>query len=297
MWFAYLAAFASAVFYGGSAVIEGRSARATPIAGRSGKRAAVRATIRPLYLGGMVLSAVGWVSALIALRRLPLFAVQSIAAGSIGVVVLIAWVHTRQAPTRRIGSLLAVLGLGLVLLAVSAAPSDPVHVAWLFRALLWVGVVGIAFGAVMATRQHGARGAALLGVVSGLADAVLALAARTIHVKSLSSLLHEPIALAFVPCAVIGVVAFAGALQRGSASTALACQQATLTVVPSVIGLIVLGDRPRHGFFPETIAGLVITIVAVIILTLSDPIAAASEPVPPAAPGAAHGRPAGRTVG
>ena len=278
MWFAYLAAFASAIFYGTSAVVEGRSALATPIDGRSGKRAALRATVRPLYLGGMVLSVFGWVAALSALRRLPLFAVQSIAAGSIGVVVLIAWVHTRHTPSKRILSLLGLLAIGLVLLAVSAAPSAPAHVSWVFRALLWVGVVVVAIGAVLGTRVHGDRGSALLGVVSGLADAGLAMAARTIHASSLSSLLHDPVALAFVPCAVIGVVAFAAALQRGSASIALACQQATLTVVPSIIGVVVLGDRPRHGFVPETVAGLVITIAAVIAITLSDPVAAASEP-------------------
>jgi hypothetical protein len=279
MWFAYLAAFASAIFYGISAVVEGRSARATPIDGRSGKRAAVRATLRPLYLAGMALSVLAWVSSLVALRRLPLFAVQSIAAGSIGVVVLLAWVHTGHKPSRRVGSLLAVLAFGLVLLAVSAAPSGPADVSWVFRALLWLGVILVAVGAVLATRLQGPRGSTVLGVTSGLADAGMALAARTIHVGSLAALLREPIALAFVPCAVIGVVAFAAALQRGSASIALACQQATLTVVPSIIGLVVLGDRPRPGFLPETIAGLAITVGAVVALTLTDPIAAASDPV------------------
>jgi hypothetical protein len=276
---AYLAAFATALFYGVSAVLEDRSAKLTPVTGKSGKRAALRATLRPMYLVGMVLSVVAWAFSLIALRRLPLFAVQAIAASSIGVVVLLTWAATRHRPTRRQGLLLVALACGLVALAVSAAPSKPKPVGWGFKVAVWVGLVLVVYAAVRATRVAGARGSAVLGAVSGLADGGMALCARAIHHHSFGGLATDPLAIALIPFTVIGVVAFAASLQRGSASIALACQQATLTVVPSAIGLAILGDRARHGFAPLTVAGFVITVAAVLLLTQVTPAELlASEP-------------------
>jgi hypothetical protein len=64
------------------------------------------------------------------------------------------------------------------------------------------------------------------------------------------------------------MVAFAGALQRGSASLALACQQGVVTIVPSIVGLLVLGDKAREDFIGLTIAGCVVTVVSLVALTL-----------------------------
>jgi len=271
MIFAYVAAFATAIFYGVSAVIEDSAAKRIPISGASGKRAAIRAAGSRFYILGMALSVVAWAASLVALHTLPLFAVQSIAASSIGVVVLITWARTGHAPSRREGVLLILMGIGLVALAVSAANTHAPRTGSLFRILIWVGVVGVAWAAVRASRVVGNRGSALLGAVSGLSDSGLALCARAIHLHRHHHLrlFIDPLVLALIPFAVIGIVAFAGSLQRGSASIALACQQAVLTVVPSGIGLVVLGDRARRGFTPITIAGFVVSVVAILALTLS----------------------------
>ena len=82
MIFAYVAAFATAIFYGISAVIEDAAAKRVPISGASGKRAALRAAGSRVYILGMALSVVAWAASLVALHTLPLFAVQSIAASS-----------------------------------------------------------------------------------------------------------------------------------------------------------------------------------------------------------------------
>ena len=268
--FAYLAAFATALLYAVSAVLEDRAAKAVPVTGNSGKRAAVKTTLSPVYLVGMGLSILAWVASLVALRRLPLFAVQAIAAGSIGVVVLISWAMTRRPPSRRDSVLLIALAFGLTALAISAAPGRPHNVTWWFRVGIVIGVAVVALAALRASRVAGRRGSAALGAVSGLADGGMALCARAIHLHTHHRLriLIDPVAWSIVVFAVIGVITFAGSLQRGPASIALACQQAVLTIVPSAIGLFVLGDRARHGYVPLTIAGFVVTVVAVILLTL-----------------------------
>lgn len=72
---AYVAAFATAFFYGVSAVIEDGAAKQVPISGTSGKRAALRVAGSPVYVFGMALSVVAWASSVVALHTLPLFAV------------------------------------------------------------------------------------------------------------------------------------------------------------------------------------------------------------------------------
>ncbi|MEO5722944.1 MAG: hypothetical protein ABIQ39_15395 [Ilumatobacteraceae bacterium] len=268
MHYPYVAAFAAAICYGISAVLEERAAKNVPITGRSGKRAALRAAIHPVYVAGMALSIVAWILALYSLRSLPLFAVQAIAASSIGIVVLITWAIGGIAPTRRDVGLLIVLAAGLVMLAISAAPGHPHRVAMSFKLGIWIGVVVVAVAAMRATSVSGTRGAALLGAVSGFADGGMALCARAVHHHTVSRWLTDPVAWALIPYTIIGIITFAGALQRGAASVALACQQAVTTVVPSAIGLVVLGDKARKGFAPLTYAGFVITVVAVITLTL-----------------------------
>ncbi len=225
--------------------------------------------LSPLYVLGMLISAVAWFSSLLALRRLPLFAVQVIAAGSIGVVVLITWALTHRRPSRRDSVLLCALGLGLVVLAVSAAPSRPDDLGWVFRLWIVIGVMAVALAAVQASHVSGRRGGALLAVVAGLADSGMALCARALHLPPHHrlQLLTDPVLWSIVAFAVIGVITFAGSLQRGPASVSLGCQQAVLTVVPSAIGLVVLGDRARNGYELLTVAGFAVTVVAVLLLT------------------------------
>jgi hypothetical protein len=96
-------------------------------------------------MAAMALSMVAWAFSLIALHRLPLFAVQAIAASSIGVVVLISWGVTHQKPSRREGTLLLVLAVALIALAASAAPGDPKPVSWVFKLFIWLGVLAVAW--------------------------------------------------------------------------------------------------------------------------------------------------------
>jgi hypothetical protein len=132
---------------------------------------------------------------------------------------------------------------------------------------IWLAVIGVGCAAIGATKVSGARGSALLGGVSGLSDGGMALCARALHHHTVTGLLTDPLAIALIPFTIVGVVAFAASLQRGAVSIALACQQAALTVIPSVIGLLVLGDKARHGYVVVTYAGFVITVLVVLALT------------------------------
>ena len=299
---AYFAAFAMALCYGISAVVEDRAAKRRPVTGRGGKRAAFRVTVSVGYLAGMAVSVVAWVFSLIALHRLPLFAVQAIAASSIGVVVLITSVITHRKPSRREGILLAALAFALIVLAVSAAPTAPKTVSWVFT--LFIG------SECWRWRRRGEgdsshrRAVVPCSAVAGLSDGGMALCARALHHDNLLGLVTDPLALALIPFTVIGIVAFAASLQRGAVAVTVACQQAVVTVVPAVIGLLVLGDTARHGFGVVTYVGFVVAVFVVVALTFTTavvtPPLVAPAALPPArsarSPEPRHARPGHRAA-
>ncbi len=278
---AWLAALGTALCFGISALFEDDAAKASPVTASGGTRSALRVTTRLPYLVGMGLSLIGWALSLLALQRLPLFAVQATAASSIGIIVLLDWLRTCRPIPSREAWLLVALGVGLVALAVAAEPSDPGKVAGTFDVAMWIGIVALAGLLPILLRTSGSRGSALLGIFSGLAYGGTALCARALETDhTLRGVLLDPLTIALVPFAVLGVASFAAALQRGSVAVAAACQHAAMTVVPSAIGLAVLGDRARSGFAPVATLGFVLTVASVLALTVVKPARPADSVVP-----------------
>jgi multidrug transporter EmrE-like cation transporter len=288
---AWFAAFATALCFGVSATVEDYAAKRAPAAEDAASASLVSVVTRLPYVIGMLLSLLGWVLSLLALQRLPLFAVQAIGASSIGVVVVLHRAMTHEPVPRRQSAFLVLLGLGLVALAVSAAPGGPGAVPAGFDVGIWIGVVGLTGLGFVIMRVQGDRGSALLGAVSGLAYGGTALCARGLEADhTLRSVLINALTIALIPFAALCVAMFAAALQRGSVAVATATQHAAMTVVPAAVGLLVLDDHARDGFAPLAWAGFVVTVASVIALTLVHPAPTPVTLVPATPP------PAGPTV-
>ena len=277
---AWIAAFATSLCFGVSAIFEDRAAKETPTLELSGPRSVLKVTTRLPYLIGMGLGLIGWVLSLLALQRLPIYAVQAVLASSIGVVVVLHWALTREPVPRRQAILLLTLGAGLIALAVSAKPGGPSSVAAWFDLAIWIGVGVITLLGALAARTQGDRGSALLGAVSGLAYGGLALCARALETDhTVRGLLLSPLTIALLPFAALGIGFFASALQRGSVAVATACQRATMVIVPATVGLVFLGDQARHGFAPLAYGGFVLTLASVLGLSLVKPVQAPARSV------------------
>lgn len=272
---AWLAAFGTALCFGVSALLEDVAAKRTPPSAGDAGRSVLTVATRLPYLAGMLLSLGGWMLSLLALQRLPLFAVQAVGASSIGLVVIAHRLQTRVPTPRQEAVLLVALGAGLVALAVSAEPDEPQSVSWVFDLGMWIGVAVVVVLTVVALRVGGPRASAMLGAISGLAYGGTALCARALQTDhTLRGLLLDPLTIALVPFAAVGITCFALALQRGSVSVATATQHASMTVVPSAVGLLVLGDHARPGFIPLAVAGFLLTVGSVLALTMIRPAAA-----------------------
>jgi drug/metabolite transporter (DMT)-like permease len=217
--------------------------------------------------------------------RLPLFAVQAIAASSIGVVVVLSSMRSRTRPATRQLVVLGVLAVGLVALAATASPDRPTAAPAWFAVAAWIGVVLIAgSGVVVARTVTGDRAGAVLGGLSGLAFGGAALCARAVEAhRQLSAIVRDPLSWALLVFGALGIALYAAALQRGSVTIATACQYALETLVPAVIGLAVLGDRARPGWAGVAVIGFALTLGAAILLTFDSPVG--SEGVgPPVVP-------------
>ena len=125
-----------------------------------------------------------------------------------------------------------------------------------------LGVLAVPLG-----RLKGAKGAAALGAVAGLGFGVVAIAARVlpeIGVETLFSdigaLLREPATYALAVAAVVALLTYSTALQRGTVTQATAPLVVGETVVPAIVGVVMLGDVPREGWEWVAVVGFALAV-------------------------------------
>ena len=232
------------------------------------------------YALGLAVDGLGFVAAVLALQRLPLFLVESATASSVAITAVLATIVLGARLSRAEIAALGVVAAGLVALAASAHEGPPAQLG--MRAEWWllagcVPVLALAVAAY-ADRDRG-RSATLLAVACGLGFGVLGMAARILQVPpQWWRLVAHPAAWALVVGGAVGVVAYGFALDRGRTTVVTAITFATETLVPAAIGLAWLGDRVRDGFWPVAVLGFA--------LTLGGSIALAEHAEPAAGPSA-----------
>jgi len=202
----------------------------------------------------------------VALQRLPLFLVQSVLVGSVGVTAVIAAARGQRLDTRDWGSL-AALAAGLVLLCVTADPKPAAPLAppgqWL---LLAATVVPVAAGLV-GLRLRGRVSAAVLATAAGLAWTGVALASRAFSAEPLGwSALAHALVWTVVLQGVLGTVFFALALQRGDVTTVTAVTFMLELLVPSLLGLWLFGDGVLPGQGRLAVLGFVLAVGGTVAL-------------------------------
>ncbi|MFP5072019.1 hypothetical protein ACLFMI_20430 [Pseudonocardia nantongensis] len=229
--------------------------------------------LQPWFLAGLLADVGAWVLTVIALRFLPVFAVQSILAGAIALTTLAdnGWSPWNLARRDRF-AVVAVLA-GLVLVATSAEPERPSDLPPAATPVLLVSFALILVAAPFVWRSGRPM---LLACLAGLGFGGTALAVRAIHPgplrwETVGDLLLDPLVYAVVLMGVLGVLAFAKSLQDGAVGPATAVLSVTEVVVPGVVGIALLGDRIRPGWGVGALVGVVVALGGVIALTRPDP--------------------------
>lgn len=283
-----LAGLAGAVLFGCGAVLQAHAVRrldAAPdrLAGfvATSVRDPWTMLVVAMYLAGFVLHAV-------AIWLLPLYLAQVTVAMSLPVTAVVSMATLHEHLPLHDWAALAAVTVGLVLVALGSGKPGEVIVSPEFAALLAVGLV--VFVAVSLTRNRWAGGA--LGALSGLGYSASAIAVRGVDADV--SLLVVVAALAVPSYSLVAFWLYSLGMDRSEVSAVTAPLIVLQTFVPALVGVWLLGDTVRGGWWPAVAGGLVLATAGAIVLSRETSAAAApgtaSAPGPGSRPGPAPRR-------
>jgi hypothetical protein len=263
-------AAAGAVGYGIASVLQAAGARRDP---------GMLQTLRdPAYLGGIGLDLLSWLASLVALRTLPVYQVQAVLAGSLAVTVVAARL-VLAARLRAVDvAAVAVTVVALGVLAAAAGPQDPAEPAAATRLALALAAVPVALAGWAAARWCPPG---VTAAVAGLAFGGAALCARAVTLPPLRDLVHvaaEPLAWALAGFGVTGTLLYAQALEHGQVGPVTALLWIVEVLVPSGVGVALLGDSVRPGWGGVAVTAVAATVAAAAVLAHAPANAAATAP-------------------
>ena len=270
-----VAALVSAFCYGVASVMQAiavRSATHRPAvaAGEAGPGLDPGLVVRMLrqwpFVASIGIDLVGFIAQLVALARLPLFAVQAIIAANLAVTaVFAAWLmHVRLSVREWLAVTGVVVGVGL--LGSSAGAQGATQVGFAFKLALIVAVAGVAVTGLMAARLPNPYRTPVLGAIAGLGYAVLAVSARILPGFSPSELVRDPATYTLAAAGIVSFMLYATALEGGSVTVATAAVVLAETMPPALVGVLLLGDATRHGLAGVAILGFVLAVFCAVAL-------------------------------
>jgi drug/metabolite transporter (DMT)-like permease len=218
------------------------------------------------FLISLGLDMLGFVAQLVALRRLPLFAVQAIVAGNLAVTaVLASWLIKVQLAWREWVAVAGVV-VGVGLLGLSAGAEGATGVSEAFKLALVVAVAGVAVAGVAASKLANPARTLVLGAVAGLGYGIVAVAARVLPGFSLSELVRDPAAYALAAAGIVSFMLYATALEGGSVTVATAAVVLAETAPPALIGILFLGDHTRPGLSVVAVLAFILAVACAVLL-------------------------------
>jgi hypothetical protein len=217
----------------------------------------------PAYLVGTGLDLIGWAAAILALRVLPLVLVQTFVAASLVVTaVLQRVVFGVRLPTRG---------------WVAARPGRALPVGPSLTGAVGAALIGLAAAGWWAWRR---RRPVIGAVVSGLAFGLSAVCARAL--PRLTEAVTDPLGWLLVGFSLVGGLSYLRALEgagRVGATAVAAMLWVTELLVPSAIGLLVLGDAIRpHWQIPCLVAVFAVVVALVVLNDCRGPTAVTGGP-------------------
>jgi drug/metabolite transporter (DMT)-like permease len=263
-------AFAAAVAYGVATILQSIGARAGGAANELDARLVRRLLRSSPYILGLLLDAVGFGLSFAALHTLPLFTVEAVVASSLAVTAVLAVVMLDMRPSLSEWLALICVSAGLALLASSAKAQSPIQLDDLDQSLLVISVaiVGAIVIVVARRRRQPSRGDSwALGLLAGLMYGAAGIGARILRTPSTPwRLFLDPALYAMALAGILGLLLYAMALQRGSVTVATSAVVVAETLMPAVIGITLLGDRPATGRDGLAAVGFALTVAGAVAL-------------------------------
>jgi drug/metabolite transporter (DMT)-like permease len=270
-----LAALLSATCYGVAAVMQAIAVRAASnrpaeVVGEGGQGVdpglLVRMLRQGLFLASIAIDLLGFIAQLVALRQLPLFAVQAIMASNLAVTaVCAAWIMKARLSLREWVAVAGVV-VGVALLGLSAGAQGATKVGSEFQLGLIVAVAAVGVVGFAVARLPNPVRTPALGAIAGLGYAVLAVSARILPGFAPLQLVRSPAAYTLAAAGIVSFLLYATALEGGSVTTATAAVVLAETMPPALIGVLFLGDTTRHGLAVVAVLGFLLAVVCALAL-------------------------------
>lgn len=251
----------AATAFGVAAVLQGIATRDAPNMHGVDPLLLVRLARQPVFLGALALNLTGFGLHVFALQTLSLFLAQAVIASSVALTALLSVRVFGVALTAGQGACVVAVVAGLALLGPTAttnASADPGAGAPL---VLLAAVVLSVGAAVAAGRLPSTAAAVVLGLLAGVCFGVVAVAARILPGLSPADLVTAPATYVLALAGGCAFLLYSTAMQRGSVTTTTAALVITQTGLPTMVGVLLLGDRVRAGLVPLAVAGFTLALV------------------------------------
>lgn len=220
------------------------------------------------YAIGIILDLVGWGLFLLAARTLPLFLDLSFLAAGLVVTAIVAQAHSKTKISRTEMRAIGLVMIGITLLGVVAQPSSVHSVNHNFVLAIEVFPVVLALVGASWLRTGNTRASALaLAGCSGLAFGATGIISRIIHIYHFD--LHtvvQPLALALIAYGALGMLFLSAALQKETINRVTSTLYASELALPSLLGILFLGDSARGGLWPLVAAGFLCVIIGTVAI-------------------------------
>ena len=286
------AALLACFSYGTASVLQSSSARKTAVApdpvttvtaeGGPTLRSTVTAMLAPAFVLGMALDGLGFLGSLVSARLIPLFLSQTIMSANIVVTAVLSTRLLRVRLHTRDWTAIAVVLAALCILGFTSGqlgkPDRHVGLHW---GVLLVSASILAAGVVL-VRVLGRRAAIAAGLIAGVLYGAMAVAVRIVHgldPLQLNVMLTDPALWAIVVAGGGGFYLFTVALQVGAVNGVAAALVVGETVVPGVIGVVLLGDSAKPGYGWLVVSAFAAAVVGAVAIAVFGAAEQDSNPV------------------
>jgi len=267
---AYVAGSGASVCYGLATVLEQIAARKETRIKKANPSVLLKLLKQIPYLEGIALDIIGLLLVLYAVRILPLFLVQSFVASSLIVSALVDYYWLKSEITGREKLSIVMVLIGIIVLGVVAHPGTSKPISQVYE---WIVIAGapalfmVSFAVMKAKASHAAS--ITLSVVAGLAFGATSLIARIINYHHLDLYSKTGLlVIALIIYGLLGMTMLTVALQRENINHVNSALYSSEVMIPSILGIIFLGDKVNSGQDWLLYAGLLFVIIGASLIAL-----------------------------